>query len=375
MKKPALLALEDGSLFWGTSIGADGSALGELVFNTEMLGYQEVLTDPGYAGKIVSFTYPHIGNTGINQEDFESAKMQAEALVIKSLPNLYSNFRADQSLQDFLQAQNKVAISDIDTRQLMLHLRDKGTLKAAVFAGENINADEAIAAAKNYAGISGQDLASKVCTSVPCTWAEGGWQLNQGFRQLENPKYKVVVLDLGVKRSFLRQLVDLGCELTIVPAKTSADEILALNPTGVFVSNGPGDANACDYAVATVKTLLDKNIPMMAVGLGHQVLALAAGGQVVKLKTGSYGANHPVQDLASNAVMITSAHYDFTVSEPGLVADLEVTHKSLFDNSIMGIKHKTKPAFGFQGHPNTSPQPRSIKPLFAQFEQLLAGAK
>ena len=374
----AVLALEDGSIFQGSSIGVSGTASGEVVFNTAMTGYQEILTDPSYARQIVTLTYPHIGNTGSCAEDNESARCWAEGLVIRDLPLLASNFRSEQTLPEFLQANNVVAIADIDTRRLTRLLREKGALAGCIAAGD-ASADVAVLiaqaqeAARGFAGLQGMDLAQEVTCDSVYNWTSGSWQLGAGFSEpaTEQQRFHVVAYDFGAKRNILRMLVDRGCRLTVVPAKTPASEVLALQPDGVFLSNGPGDPEPCDYAIAAIKTLLDQSLPIFGICLGHQLLALASGASTVKMKFGHHGANHPVQNLRDGTVLITSQNHGFAVDESSLPETLEATHKSLFDGSLQGIHRRDCPAFGFQGHPEASPGPHDAAPLFDHFIELL----
>lgn len=375
MSTPAILALEDGSIFVGTSIGAAGLSTGEVVFNTAMTGYQEILTDPSYCQQLVTLTYPHIGNYGTNAEDAESDRIWAAGLIIRDLPLLASNFRSEQSLGDYLSANNIVGIADIDTRRLTHILREKGCLNGTIMAGENANEAEALATAKNFAGLQGMDLAKVVSTQASYPWSEGSWVLGQGFQTLKERRYKVVAYDFGIKRNILRMLVDRGCDITVVPAQTPASEVLAMQPDGIFLSNGPGDPAPCDYAITAIKTLLESNLPMFGICLGHQLLALASGGATFKMKQGHHGANHPVEDLSSDTVMITAQNHGFAVDADNLPRTLTVTHKSLFDQTIQGIRHTDKPAFGFQGHPEASPGPSDAAPLFDQFIALMSSHK
>jgi carbamoyl-phosphate synthase small subunit len=373
----ALLVLEDGSVFKGTAIGASGVSVGEVVFNTSMTGYQEILTAPSYAEQIVTLTYPHIGNTGINSEDCESNKIWAKGLIIRDLPLLLSNFRSEQSLSDYLEENNILGIADIDTRRLTRILRDKGAQNGCIIASntlDDIPLDESVALAKAqaFAGLKGLDLAKEVTCDKSYQWTDGSWVLGEGYQTgLENPEFHVVAYDFGVKRNILRMLVDRGCKLTVVPAKTTADEVLALKPDGVFLSNGPGDPEPCDYAVKAIKQLLDKSIPIFGICLGHQLLALASGAKTVKMKFGHHGANHPVKDIKGERVMITSQNHGFAVDEDNLPNTLEVTHVSLFDKSLQGIHRTDKPAFSFQGHPEASPGPHDAAPLFDHFIELM----
>jgi carbamoyl-phosphate synthase small subunit len=368
----AILALEDGSIFKGIAIGAEGVTSGETVFNTAMTGYQEILTDPSYAKQIVTLTYPHIGNTGTNSEDEESRDVWCAGLVIRDLPLLASNFRSEQSLSDYLKANNVIGIADIDTRRLTRILREKGALKGCIMAG-NVDEASAIEAAKQFPGLKGMDLAKEVTVKESYAWTEGSWELGKGYSDYagtEQP-FHVVAYDFGVKRNILRMLADRGCQLTVVPAQTPAEDVLAMNPDGVFLSNGPGDPEPCDYAISAIKTLLETNIPIFGICLGHQLLALASGAKTVKMKFGHHGANHPVSSLDDGTVLITSQNHGFAVDGENLPANLRVTHKSLFDGSLQGIHRGDKPAFGFQGHPEASPGPHDAAPLFDHFIELM----
>ena len=368
---PAILALEDGSVFHGLSIGADGDSVGEVVFNTAMTGYQEILTDPSYARQIVTLTYPHIGNTGTTPEDEESTAIWAAGLVIRDLPLLASNFRNEQSLNDYLKARGIVAIADIDTRRLTRILREKGAQNGCLMAGESINEADALARAQGFAGLKGMDLAKEVSVKEAYSWNEGSWVLGEGFAQARETPWHVVAYDYGVKRNILRMLVDRGCRLTVVPAQTSAEDVLALKPDGVFLSNGPGAPEPCDYAISAIQSLLETDIPVFGICLGHQLLGLASGAGTLKMKFGHHGANHPVQNLDDGTVLITSQNHGFAVDESSLPATLRVTHKSLFDDSLQGIHRTDKPAFSFQGHPEASPGPHDAAPLFDHFIELI----
>ncbi len=368
---PAILALADGTVFRGISIGANGSSIGEVVFNTAMTGYQEILTDPSYAKQIVTLTYPHIGNTGITHEDEESDNVWAAGLVIRDLPLLASNFRSEKSLGDYLQENNIVAIADIDTRRLTRILRDKGAQNGCLLAGENIDEADAIAKARAFSGLQGMDLAKEVTVAEQYNWTEGTWNLGRGHEDAQADQFHVVAYDFGVKRNILRMLADRGCKLTVVPAQTPAKDVLALKPDGVFLSNGPGDPEPCDYAIAAIKEILTTDIPVFGICLGHQLLALASGAQTVKMKFGHHGANHPVQDSESKVVMITSQNHGFAVDEESLPKTLTATHRSLFDGSLQGIHRTDKPAFSFQGHPEASPGPHDVAPLFDHFIELM----
>jgi carbamoyl-phosphate synthase small subunit len=372
LSKPALLALADGSVFRGIAIGADGSTVGEVVFNTALTGYQEILTDPSYCQQIVTLTYPHIGNTGINSEDEEAAKLWAAGLIIRDLPLLASNFRSQETLSDYLTRHGIVGIANIDTRRLTRILREKGAQSGCIMAGDNINEHAAIEQARAFGGLKGADLAKVVTVSDNYTWTEGSWQLGKGHVTPTEPaKFKVVAYDFGVKRNILRMLVDRGCEVTVVPAQTPADVVLAMNPDGVFLSNGPGDPEPCTYAIEAIKQFLSTDTPIFGICLGHQLLALASGAQTLKMKFGHHGANHPVQDLATGRVMITSQNHGFAVDEASLPANLRATHKSLFDGSLQGIHRTDKPAFSFQGHPEAAPGPHDADALFDHFIELM----
>ncbi|WP_096086170.1 glutamine-hydrolyzing carbamoyl-phosphate synthase small subunit [Agaribacterium haliotis] len=370
--RPAVLVLADGSVFRGTAIGADGQSVGEVVFNTAITGYQEILTDPSYARQIVTLTYPHIGNTGVNKEDEEREQIWAAGLVIRDLPALASNFRCEQALDAYLKDNNILGIADIDTRRLTRILRDKGAQSGCILAGDDIDEAKALELAKGFSGLAGMDLAKEVSCSEKHTWDAGSWQLGKGFGGLpEGKRFKVVAYDFGAKANILRMLVDRGCELTVVPAQTPADDVLAMNPDGIFLSNGPGDPEPCTYAIEAVKTFLEKDIPIFGICLGHQILALASGAKTVKMKFGHHGANHPVQDLEKGTVMITSQNHGFAADEETLPANLKATHKSLFDGSLQGIHRTDKPAFSFQGHPEASPGPHDAAPLFDHFIELM----
>jgi len=363
----AILALEDGQIFWGKSIGSQGETVGEVVFNTSMTGYQEILTDPSYSQQIVVLTYPHIGNTGINVVDEESSGVYAAGLIIRDLPITYSNWRSEMSLEQYLSTSNIVAIANIDTRALTRHLRINGALKGCIIAANKINSELAIEKAKAFLGLKNMDLAKVVSTTKSYTFNQGSYDLERSDFLKVTSKFKVAVYDYGVKKNILRMLVDRGCELTVFNAQSPAEEVLDINPDGIFLSNGPGDPEPCDYAVDNIKKLLTKNLPIFGICLGHQLLSLASGAKTEKMKFGHHGANHPVQDLNSKKVMITSQNHGFTVSEENFPQNVEVTHRSLFDKTIQGIKIKEKSAFSFQGHPEASPGPHDIRVLFDQF--------
>jgi carbamoyl-phosphate synthase small subunit len=363
----ALLALEDGQIFKGKSIGAIGDTVGEVVFNTSMTGYQEILTDPSYAQQIVALTYPHIGNTGTNAVDEESEQIYAAGLIIRDLPLMLSNWRNTMPLDEYLSSNNVVAISDIDTRALTRHLREHGSLKGCIITGDDIDEAVAIAKAQSFAGLKNMDLAKVVSTAKQYDFNDGSYSLETGEFASLDKKFKVVVYDYGVKKNILRMLVDRGCDLTVVNAQTPAADVLVMNPDGVFLSNGPGDPEPCDYAINNIQTLLEKNMPIFGICLGHQLLSLASGAKTEKMKFGHHGANHPVQDLESKQVMITSQNHGFAVAEGDMPNTLKVTHRSLFDNSIQGVKVVDKPAFSFQGHPEASPGPHDVSGLFDTF--------
>ncbi|WMC09350.1 glutamine-hydrolyzing carbamoyl-phosphate synthase small subunit [Oceanimonas pelagia] len=373
MNHSALLVLEDGSVFRGTAIGADGCSVGEVVFNTSMTGYQEILTDPSYARQIVTLTYPHIGNTGTNAEDEESDRVHAQGLIIRDLPLIASNFRNQRTLSDYLKAHNIVGIADIDTRKLTRILREKGSLAGCILAGTGLDEAKALAEAKGFPGLKGMDLAKVVSAASRYEWREGSWQLGQGHSQPTDAElpYHVVAYDFGAKRNILRMLVDRGCRLTVVPAQTPAAEVLAMNPDGIFLSNGPGDPEPCDYAIEAIKTFLETDIPVFGICLGHQLLGLASGAKTVKMGHGHHGANHPVKDLDRNVVMITSQNHGFAVDGDTLPDTLRATHVSLFDGTLQGMHRTDKPAFSFQGHPEASPGPHDAAPLFDHFIELI----
>jgi len=375
MRKPAILALEDESVFRGTSIGADGYSIGEVVFNTAMTGYQEILTDPSYCRQLVTLTYPHIGNVGVNADDEESPQVHAAGLIVRDLPVQASNWRLQASLGDYLTRHGVAAIADIDTRQLTRILREKGTQSGCIQAGDIINEAAAIGAAKSFPGLQGMDLARAVTTPTPYEWTRGVWDLGTGGSDAPSPSDKqplhVVAYDYGVKYNILRMLVQRGCRVTVVSAQLSSVEVLALGPDGIFLSNGPGDPEPCDYAIASIRTLLETGIPLFGICLGHQLLALACGARTLKMKFGHHGANHPVQELATGRVMISSQNHGFAVDEDSLPAQVQATHRSLFDGSLQGIHHREYPAFGFQGHPEANPGPHDVGPMFDHFIDLI----
>lgn len=366
----AVLALADGTLFKGVSIGAEGHCVAEIVFNTAMTGYQEILTDPSYSGQIVTLTYPHIGNTGVNPEDSESTKAHAAGLVIRDCPARLSNFRSTQSLPDYLKDQGVVAISGIDTRKLTRILREKGSMGACILVGDD--AERALELARSFPGLKGQDLAKVVTTDQTYNWTEGSWELGQGFGKPATDRFHVVAYDFGVKANILRLMADRGCKVTVVPAQTPLADVLAYEPDGVFLSNGPGDPEPCDYAIEACKGLLERKLPVFGICLGHQIMGLAVGAQTLKMKNGHHGANHPVQELASGRVFITSQNHGFAVDAATLPANAKVTHISLFDQSLQGFELTDRPAFCFQGHPEATPGPRDIASLFDKFISLMA---
>ena len=374
MTSRAVLALENGVLFEGVAIGIDGQSVGEVVFNTSMTGYQEILTDPSYARQIITLTHPHIGNTGVNDEDEESDATWAAGLVIRDLPLAVSNWRQQGTLQDYLIKHQVVAIAGIDTRMLTRILRDEGAQKGCIIAGANLTDDDiqgAIKSAQAFSGLAGLDLAQVVTTPSSYIWREGSWSLNTGYSTVTEFKYKVVAYDFGVKRNILRMLADRGCDLIVVPAKTSADEVLAMQPDGVFLSNGPGDPEPCDYAIAAIQTLLESRIPIFGICLGLQLLGIAAGMKTIKMNHGHHGANHPVKDLHTGLVLISSQNHGFCIDDATLPKGVSVSHRSLFDNSLQGIELLDRPAFGFQGHPEASPGPHDAAPLFDHFIDLI----
>jgi carbamoyl-phosphate synthase small subunit len=371
LNNPAVLALEDGSVFKGKAIGALGLASGEVVFNTAMTGYQEILTDPSYARQIVTLTYPHIGNTGINDEDVESDHIQSAGLIIRDLPLMASNWRSQRTLSDYLKESDKIGIAGIDTRRLTRILRDKGSQNGAIVAGEGVIPERALELARAFPGLKGMDLAKEVTSDNTWSWSQSEWDIETGYGERTEARFKVVAWDYGVKLNILRMLASRHCDITVVPAQTPASEVLAMNPDGIFLSNGPGDPEPCDYAITAIREVLETDIPVFGICLGHQLLALASGAKSVKMGHGHHGANHPVQDLKNGTVMITSQNHGFAVDEDSLPANLEATHKSLFDGSLQGIRRTDKPAYSFQGHPEASPGPHDVAPLFDEFIRLM----
>ena len=374
MSNPALLVLEDGTVFKGASIGIDGCSTGEVVFNTSLTGYQEILSDPSYARQIVTLTYPHVGNVGTNAEDNESAQVFAGGLVIRDLPLLASSWRSEKTLQRYLIDNNVVAIADIDTRKLTRLLRDKGAQNGCIIAGETVDEAAAKQAISQFPGLKGMDLAKVVSVDQSYEWLEDIWALESGYSQRSDLPYHVVAYDFGIKRNILRLLVNRGCRVTVVPAQTTAAEVLAMKPDGVFLSNGPGDPEPCTYAIEAIKIILDRKVPVFGICLGHQLLALASGAQTEKMKFGHHGANHPVQELATGKVMISSQNHGFAVDEASLPEHLKPTFRSLFDGSLQGIERTDCPAFGFQGHPEASPGPQDVEFLFDRFIQMMKQA-
>ena len=371
---PALLALADGTVFRGYAIGAAGHTIGEVVFNTAITGYQEILTDPSYARQIVTLTYPHIGNVGVNAEDVESTKVHAAGLIIRDLPVRASNFRMTRTLDQYLKDEGVVAIAGIDTRRLTRLLRDKGAQSGCILAGSDDEA-KAIELARSFPGLAGMDLAKVVSTAKPYEWTQTEWRLGTGFGAQRTPKYRVVAFDYGVKYNILRMLAERGCQVTVLPAQSTAADALALNPDGVFLSNGPGDPEPCDYAIAATKTFIERGIPTFGICLGHQIMGLAVGAKTMKMKTGHHGANHPVKDLHDGRVVITSQNHGFAVDADTLPANARVTHVSLFDGTLQGFELTDKPAFCFQGHPEASPGPHDIGYLFDRFTALMDGKR
>lgn len=375
MTTPAILVLADGSVFRGTSVGFNDTTSGEVVFNTSMTGYQEILTDPSYCKQIVTLTYPHIGNTGTNDEDVESRAVYAAGLIIRDLPLLHSNFRSNESLQDYLIRHETVAIADIDTRRLTRILRDKGAQAGAILTGADATEEKARELIAAFGSMVGKDLAKEVTCDAAYEWTEGEWQLGKGFVTPSEQPYHVVAYDFGVKTNILRMLAERGCRLTVVPAQTPASEVLAHNPDGIFLSNGPGDPEPCDYAIAAIRELLASKKPLFGICLGHQLLGLASGAKTSKMPFGHHGANHPVQDLDSQRVMITSQNHGFQIDENSLPANVRVTHRSLFDGTVQGIELTDQVAFSFQGHPEASPGPHDVAYLFDKFIASLKASK
>lgn len=376
MTEPAILVLEDGTVFRGLSVGASGRTLGEVVFNTAMTGYQEILTDPSYFRQIVTLTYPHIGNVGTNSDDFEAGDVYAAGLVIRDLPDLVSNWRAELSLPEFLQRANTVAIADIDTRHLTRIIRDKGAQAGCIITGADANEDEALAAARKFPGLKGMDLAKLVSTRSVYQWKQGpNWPDRQTVFAKRNAKFHIVALDFGIKRNILRLLTSCDARITVMPANSTVEEVMEQTPDGVFLSNGPGDPEPCDYAIETIAALLEIGVPTFGICLGHQLLALASGARTEKMKFGHHGANHPVLDLETGRVMITSQNHGFAVAEDSLPPTLRATHWSLFDGTLQGIERTDRPAFSFQGHPEASPGPHDVEPLFERFVSLMLGYK
>ncbi|MEJ2767637.1 glutamine-hydrolyzing carbamoyl-phosphate synthase small subunit [Mycetohabitans sp. B46] len=370
---PALLALADGTVLRGYSIGATGHTIGEVVFNTAITGYQEILTDPSYARQIVTLTYPHIGNVGVNGEDVESDRVHAAGLVIRDLPVLASNFRSQRTLSDYLAGEGVVAIAGLDTRHLTRILRERGAQNGCILVGTD--EQQAVELARSFPGLAGMDLAKVVSTPARYEWTEAEWRLGEGYRAQPTPRYRVVAFDYGIKRNILRMLAERGCHVTVLPAQSSAADALALDPDGVFLSNGPGDPDACDYAIAATRELIERGVPTFGICLGHQIMALAVGAKTLKMKTGHHGANHPVKDLDNGKVVITSQNHGFAVDTATLPANVKVTHVSLFDGTLQGFALQDKPAFCFQGHPEASPGPHDIGYLFDRFVDLIKASK
>ncbi|WP_414636996.1 glutamine-hydrolyzing carbamoyl-phosphate synthase small subunit [Arenimonas sp.] len=375
MTQPAILALEDGTVFEGVSVGASGASVGEVVFNTAMTGYQEVVTDPSYARQLVTLTYPHVGNTGCTAQDDEAEKVWASGLIVRDVPRRPSNWRSQAPLPEWLAARGVVAISGIDTRKLTRLLRDRGAQNGCLMAGEGIDREKAVEMARKFPGLKGMDLAKEVCTRERYSWTEGSLDLDSDTFARPEPRFHVVAYDFGVKRNILRMLADRGCRVTVVPAQTPVAQVLAEKPDGVFLSNGPGDPEPCDYAIAAIRGILDAKVPVFGICLGHQLLGLASGARTQKMKFGHHGANHPVIDLDSKRVMITSQNHGFAVDEATLPGNLRVTHRSLFDGSNQGIERTDVPAFSFQGHPEASPGPRDVAGLFDRFIDLMQAAR
>ena len=372
MKTPAILALEDGTIFLGTSIGAVGSSVGEVVFNTSITGYQEIISDPSYARQIVTLTYPHIGNVGVNGEDVESTGIFASGLVVRDVPMRISNWRAEKSLTEYLIEHNVVGIADIDTRKLTRILRDKGAQRGCIVAGDSLDEAKAVVQAQGFPGLQGMDLAKEVTVSAPYSWTQTQWQLETGYGEQGLPRFHVVAYDFGIKRNILRMLAERGCRITVVPAQTPASAVLAQKPDGVFLSNGPGDPEPCDYAIKAIQDIIAAKVPVFGICLGHQLLALASGAKTVKMKFGHHGGNHPVQELATGKVMITSQNHGFAVDEDTLPEYLKPTYRSLFDGTLQGVERTDCQAFSFQGHPEASPGPHDLAPLFDRFIGMMA---
>ncbi|MGM0411905.1 MAG: glutamine-hydrolyzing carbamoyl-phosphate synthase small subunit [Pseudomonadota bacterium] len=380
MEKPAILALEDGTIFHGVAIGSEGRSVGEVVFNTAMSGYQEILTDPSYLRQLVTLTYPHIGNTGVNEDDEESDGIQAAGLIVRDLPLEASNYRSREELGDYLRRHGTVAIAEVDTRELTRMLREKGAQRGCLMAGE-VDEAAAVAAAREFPGLSGMDLAAVASTGTPYEWVQAAWRAeDNGYPEARHPieehyPWHVVAYDYGVKRNILRMLAESGCRVTVVPAKMPVDEVMALEPDGVLLSNGPGDPEPCDYAIDAIRELTARQVPLFGICLGHQLLGLASGARSEKMKFGHHGANHPVQDIASGRVMITSQNHGFAIDEASLPATLRATHRSLFDGSLQGVERTDCPAFSFQGHPEASPGPHDVRPLFDHFVELMKSSR
>ncbi len=375
MKEKAILALEDGTVFQGISIGATGCRVGEVVFNTAVTGYQEILTDPSYARQIVTLTYPHIGNTGANLEDVESSGIHAAGLIVRDVPGFPSSWRMTEPLADYLRRQDVVGLAGIDTRQLTRILRDQGAQRGCLWAGSDADAQAAVARARDFPGLKGMDLAREVSCRTPYVWRQTRWRSGLGYGELDQPRYQVVAYDFGIKFNILRELAERGCEVTVVPATTSAAEALSLAPDGILLSNGPGDPEPCTYAIEAIQEFLAVGVPIFGICLGHQLLALACGAKTVKMKFGHHGANHPVQEIATGRVMISSQNHGFAVDEASLPSCLKPTHRSLFDGSLQGIEHIELPAFGFQGHPEASPGPHDVAGLFDRFIRAMASRR
>lgn len=375
MKEKAILALEDGTVFQGISIGATGCRVGEVVFNTAVTGYQEILTDPSYARQIVTLTYPHIGNTGVNPEDVESFGIHAAGLIVRDVPAFPSSWRMTETLADYLRRWDVVGIARIDTRQLTRILREQGAQRGCLWAGLDADAQAAVTRAREFPGLKGMDLAREVSCQTPYVWRQTRWRPDSGYGELDRPRYQVVAYDFGIKFNILRELAERGCEVTVVPATTSAAEALSLAPDGILLSNGPGDPEPCTYAIEAIQEFLAIGVPVFGICLGHQLLALACGAKTVKMKFGHHGANHPVQEIATGRVMISSQNHGFAVDEASLPSCLKPTHRSLFDGSLQGIEHTELPAFGFQGHPEASPGPHDVAGLFDRFIRAMASRR